>query len=51
VANFCVLNQLPLSVASIPPDAAAGNMLTFDTAVMRHIFDAAALRAEESEFW
>jgi hypothetical protein len=51
VANFCVLNQLPLSVASIPADPAAGNMLTFDTEVMRQIFDAAVLRAEGPDFW
>jgi hypothetical protein len=51
VANFCALNQLPLSVASIPADPAAGNMLTFDTPVMRQIFDAAASRAEQPDFW
>jgi len=51
VANFCVLNQLPLSVASIPADPEAGNMLTFDTEVMREIFDAAARRAEGPDFW
>lgn len=51
VANFCALNQLPLSVASIPPDPSTGSMLTFDTPVMRQIFDTAVARAEDPDFW
>lgn len=51
VASFCALNELPLSVASIPADPAAGNMLAFETSVMRQIFDAAAARAEQPNFW
>ncbi len=51
VANFCALNQLPLSVASIPVDSLAGNMLAFDTPSMRQIFDAAASRAADVDFW
>lgn len=51
VANFCALNVLPLSVASIPASLAGGNMLAFDTSVMREIFDAAVARAEGPDFW
>lgn len=51
VASFCALNQLPLSVASIPADPTAGNMLTFETPIMRQIFDAAAARAAQPNFW
>jgi hypothetical protein len=51
VANFCVLNQLPLSIASLPAEASSGSMLTFETAVMRRIFQAAVARAEQPDFW
>lgn len=51
VANFCVLNQLPLSVASLPPQVSGGSMLTFDTVVMRQIFDEAVERAQQPDFW
>jgi predicted acylesterase/phospholipase RssA len=50
-ATFCANNDLPLSVASIPADPAAGNMLTFDTKVMRSIYDAAVERAQSGTLW
>lgn len=50
-AAFCADHDLPLSVASIPLDPQAGNMLTFDTAVMRRIFEAAVLKAHGPDLW
>lgn len=51
VSTFCSGHDLEVSVASIPVDPAAGNMLTFDTATMRGIFDAAVARAQQPGFW
>ena len=38
-ANFCAGVGLPLSFTSIPDAAENGNMLSFDTANMKRIFD------------
>jgi hypothetical protein len=51
VTNFCADNDLPLSVAALPTDPTSGNMLTFDTALMRRIFDAAVESAQGPEHW
>lgn len=50
-ATFCAAHNLPLSVASILDDPANGSMLSFDTASMKRIFDAAAERAETGTLW
>lgn len=50
-ATFCAAHNLPLSVAAIRETADAGNMLNFDTAGMRRIFDAAAERAQSGDLW
>jgi len=49
--TFCVANNLPLSVASIPSAVENGSMLSFDTAGMRRTFDAAVACAQEADFW
>ncbi len=51
VATFCSDHDLPMSVASIPADPAGGNMLSFDTTVMRNIFDAAVERSQGPGLW
>jgi hypothetical protein len=52
--TFSVAHNLPLSVASIP-DAQegeeTGSMLSFDTATMKRIFEAAVAVAQEEDFW
>lgn len=49
--TFCVAHDLPLSVAAIPDDGENGSMLSFDTAKMRGIFDAAVERAQGPDLW
>jgi hypothetical protein len=51
VSTFCCDHDLEISIAAIPVDPAGGNMLTFDTATMRRIFDAAVERARASDVW
>jgi hypothetical protein len=51
VSTFCCDHDLEVGVAAIPVDPAGGNMLTFDTATMRRIFDAAALSAQQPDVW
>jgi hypothetical protein len=51
VTTFCADHELPLSVAALPSDPAGGNMLSFDTALMRSIFNAAAARAQGPDLW
>ncbi|WP_293372106.1 patatin-like phospholipase family protein [Phenylobacterium sp.] len=51
VTTFCADHDLPLSVASIPAVPDSGSMLSFDTTVMRRIFDDAVARAQEPDFW
>jgi hypothetical protein len=51
VTNFCADHDLPLSVTALPSGPDSGNMLSFDTTVMRSIFAAAAKQAEESSPW
>ncbi|MET0273143.1 MAG: patatin-like phospholipase family protein [Phenylobacterium sp.] len=50
-ANFCADRDLPLSVASLPIDPLGRNMLTFDTAVMKGIFEAAIEQAQGPNLW
>jgi hypothetical protein len=51
VTTFCADHDLPLSVASIPLDPENGNMLNFDTAAMRRIFDATVEQAQTTTLW
>lgn len=51
VTNFCADHDLPLSVAALPMDPGRGNMLSFDTVVMRGIFDAAVAQAQGPALW
>ncbi len=51
VSTFCCDHDLAVSIASIPMDPAGGSMLTFDTATMQRIFDAAVEHAGRPEFW
>ncbi|CAN5529776.1 patatin-like phospholipase family protein [soil metagenome] len=51
VTNFCANNDLPLSVAALPIDPLSGSMLTFDTALMRRIFNSAVQIAQEDKLW
>jgi len=54
VVAFCVANNLPLSIASIPSSSEAagnGSMLSFDTPSMRRTFDAAVASAEAGAVW
>lgn len=48
---FCAGHDLSLSVASLPDGADVGNMLGFNTASMRGIFDAAVARAQTPDLW
>lgn len=50
-AVFCAANDLPLSVTSIPASGGNDNMLNFDTAGMRRIFDLAIARALGPDLW
>lgn len=50
-ATFCTINDLPLSATSIADGPGADNMLNFDTASMRRIFDAAVERAQAGTLW
>jgi len=51
VTTFCGDHDLSLRVAAIAPSPEGGNMLSFDTAVMRKIFDDAVTRAQQPDFW
>jgi hypothetical protein len=51
VNTLCCDHDLDLRVAAIPVDPAGGNMLTFDTATMQRIFDAAVASAQHADFW
>jgi len=46
-AIFCAALKVPLSVASIPYAPDLGSMMSFDTASMRRMFDAAAERGPD----
>lgn len=48
---FCAAQGLPISVASIPDAPDQGGMLSFDTATMKRLFDAARERARAGELW
>jgi hypothetical protein len=50
-AAFCAHHRLPFSIASIPDTAENGNMLSFDTASMRRMFDAGVARALGPDLW
>lgn len=50
-AGFCARHNLPLSVASIPSSFDNLNMLKFDTATMRAIFDEAERLAMAGSVW
>lgn len=50
-ASFCARHNLPISVTSIPSSFDGFNMLRFDTATMREIFDAAVALAAEDGLW
>ena len=49
--TFCAGQGLPISVASIPDAPDQGGMLSFDTATMKRLFDAARERARAGELW
>ncbi|MET4683817.1 patatin-like phospholipase family protein [Brevundimonas faecalis] len=49
--TFCAAQGLPISVASIPDAPDQGGMLSFDTATMKRLFDAARERARAGELW
>jgi hypothetical protein len=51
VSTFCSDHDLEVGVAAIPVDPAGRNMLTFDTATMRRIFDAAVQSAQQPDIW
>jgi hypothetical protein len=51
VSTFCSDYDLELNIADIPHEPAGGNMLTFDTATMQRIFDAAVEAASAPDFW
>jgi hypothetical protein len=51
VRIFCGDHNLSLRVAAIRPSPDGGNMLSFDTVVMRKIFDDAVARAQQTDFW
>lgn len=50
-SGFCARHNLPLSVASIPSSFDHFNMLKFDTATMRQIFDVGAGLAMGDALW
>jgi len=50
-SGFCARHNLPLSVASIPSSFDGLNMLKFDTATMRSIFDEAERLAAINAIW
>ncbi len=50
-SGFCARHNLPLSVASIPSSFDHFNMLKFDTATMRQIFDVGAGLALGEALW
>ena len=50
-ANFCAGVGLPLSFTSIPDAAENGNMLSFDTANMKRIFDEGVALAQGPGLW
>ena len=50
-AAFCDHHNLPFSIASIPDTAENGNMLSFDTASMRRMFDAGVAMAHGGDLW
>ncbi len=50
-SGFCARHHLPLSVASIPSSFDGTNMLRFDTAAMRKIFDAGVELAVADKAW
>jgi len=54
VVTFCMANNLPLNVASIPKSSGVpenGSMLSFDTPSMRKTFEAAVRSAQGDDFW
>lgn len=48
---YCASHNLPLSVASIPPQPDGASMMNFDTAAMRRMFDQAAELAGTDQLW
>ena len=50
-ATFCAGMGLPLAFTSIPDAAENGNMLSFDTANMKRIFDEGVALAQGSDLW
>jgi len=50
-AGFCARHNLPLSVTSIPSTFDGFNMMRFETALMREIFDAAVEMAAGEHLW
>ena len=50
-ATFCAGVGLPLSFTSIPDVAENGNMLSFDTANMKRIFDEGVTLAQGPGLW
>ena len=50
-AGFCARHNLPLSVTSIPSSFESFNLLKFDTALMRQIYDAGVDQAATGVVW
>lgn len=50
-AAFCDHHNLPFSIASIPDTAENGNMLSFDTASMRRMFNSGVAMAQGGQVW
>lgn len=50
-AAFCEHHNLPFSIASIPDTPENGNMLSFDTASMRRMFEAGRAQALSGALW
>ncbi|WP_240387355.1 patatin-like phospholipase family protein [Brevundimonas naejangsanensis] len=48
---FCAGQGLPMNVASIPDAPDLGGMMSFDTATMRRLFDAARAQAAAGRLW
>ena len=51
MAAFCHRHALGFSIASMPDDYGGSNMLKFDQAVMRQIFEHAVRLAQSGELW
>ncbi len=49
--TFCAAKNLPFSATAVLEDPDLGHMLSFDTASMRRVFDAAVDGAQGDDLW